>query len=412
MSAPRKHKASPRLAIASSPDPMVSKLATEAVIDLEKDNDISIEEANDDFIDSAVGPPAGVPTDSSNVEDSENIIPNNAVSETHQCILDSSFDTPVKQPSSSSASRSQQTRIPTRIGSQIRDNSPLCQAGSSSSPLSRSRMPRRGSPGNVQTPVRRDFPASSAGLRVDATWSSMTEVKSQVPSDNSPNQRAHDERILVDHKPVITPTLPNTKSTAFYLTPHLSSAFTHTPQKSSMLRTSASMIQTDDVLGEVSIMDVNQYPEVHRLMQRVSSLRAALETTSETKTSRLAVLVVLARNLPETKKLTRSADTFVQLQCGREDPAQLCLRCDGERQRTTVQWGSTSPSWVEQFLIEDAPLDGNLVLTVMDTSRSGDYEAVGWCTVSLSTLTDQRTHKLVLPLSNIPLTGKAPLLQT
>jgi C2 domain len=104
----------------------------------------------------------------------------------------------------------------------------------------------------------------------------------------------------------------------------------------------------------------------------------------------LSVHILHAKNLPEMKRINHSADPFVDFYVGETSSKHF---------RTTVQWGSLSPTWIESFNVPMNILDTSIFFSIFDASKSGDCELIGTCSVPLSTLKSGKMSSLVLPVS-------------
>ena len=136
-------------------------------------------------------------------------------------------------------------------------------------------------------------------------------------------------------------------------------------------------------------------PQTDSLMKLID-----VERNSPKGMRRLVVRLVSARNLLETKKISRSADPFIELfiaPLGQLTPSSWDI--PGTVFRSSIQWGHLSPSWLESFTIEDDKSDAQqLVLCLMDAMKSGESLLVGHCVVPLSDLPLCRRQILWLPI--------------
>ena len=207
-------------------------------------------------------------------------------------------------------------------------------------------------------------------------WSDILELKSLVPGADSPKLKniagplPANSYLESDHEEQ----RPETE-----LPPH----------------SGAKEIEGDQTFREGSLIEAVRFPEMRQLIDKTNSFRAGnlQQIPNALLEGRLSVLIYSARNLPETKRLSHSADPFVQLFLLSKYSEETVFH------RTGIQWGNLSPSWVEQFVLDVDDLNGALILQVMDAHRSGDADFVGQVMVELSQLKDQKSHSMTLPIN-------------
>lgn len=108
----------------------------------------------------------------------------------------------------------------------------------------------------------------------------------------------------------------------------------------------------------------------------------------------LEVLVVGAKNVPEMKRTTKSADVYTELWLANagDRPAR-----PEDRQRTSTKWSTLFPQWREKFTLGPVTsLHGALCLELKDATKFGVDRSVGDCVLPLSQLLDQHPHLFIV----------------
>ena len=212
-------------------------------------------------------------------------------------------------------------------------------------------------------------------------WSDILELKSLVPGADSPKL-----------KNIAGPLPPKTPFDSNGDVEYLHED--QRPETEQPLVSGVEELEGDKELHKASLIEAVRFPEMGQLIEKTKTYRteSMQRIPNPNLEGRLSVLVYSARNLPETKRLSHSADPFVQLFV--ESPNNEHRVCH----RTGIQWGNLSPSWVEQFVLDVDDLDGALILQVMDAHRSGDADFLGQAMVELLQLKDQKSHSMTLPI--------------
>ena len=135
--------------------------------------------------------------------------------------------------------------------------------------------------------------------------------------------------------------------------------------------------------------------------------------------AKLEVTIISAKSLPEMKKMTKSADPYVEISLGpgchevnmENDLNISCMAVTGENVplpfsqnrdnvcQTTVKPRTLYPEWREFFVINNiTDLSQYVFFTVIDSSKMGGKhdEVIGHCSVQLIDLLDQHKKKVIL----------------
>ncbi len=135
--------------------------------------------------------------------------------------------------------------------------------------------------------------------------------------------------------------------------------------------------------------------------------------------AKLEVTIISAKSLPEMKKLTKSADPYVEISLGpgnldinyENDLNISCMAVTGENIplpfaqnhdnvcQTTVKPRTLYPEWREFFVINNIiDLSQCVFFTIIDSSKMGGKhdEVIGHCSLQLIDLLDQHKKKVIL----------------
>ena len=241
--------------------------------------------------------------------------------------------------------------------------------------------PKSNSSSKPRTTVNAPLPVG------EQCWSDVLELKSLVPGANSPQRQN-----------VAGPLPPRSPLQVYGASEY--DIQEQTPETDATLNRSIEPKETVRLLHEASLIDAIRFPEIGKLLDRVRHYRnrVELENPEQSKMNlegKLSVLIYNARNLPETKRITHSADPFVQFFVAGADD-----RTNDNKiyHRTGIQWGSLSPTWVEQFILDLNDSEGAVVFQIMDAHKSGDFELLGQASVDIALLKDGKSHNMTLPI--------------